>query len=82
MDKWLIRNCPIDFIQKRLKEQYGNDYDDIKNGNCEMYEHNGLGENIHFKVIKKPHVYQVLMKISELQKILEHYKKKKMVIQK
>lgn len=57
MDKWLIRNCPIDFIQKRLKEQYGNDYDDIKNGNCEMYERNGLGKNIHFKVIKKPHVY-------------------------
>ena len=57
MDKWLIRNCPIDFIQKRLKEQYGNDYDDIKNGNYEMYERNGLGKDIHFKVIKKPHVY-------------------------
>ena len=27
MDQWLIQNCPIDFIQKRLKEQYG---DDIK----------------------------------------------------
>lgn len=57
MDKWLIRNCPIVFIQKRLKEQYGNDYEDIKNGNCEMYERNGLGKDIHFKVIKKPHVY-------------------------
>ncbi len=57
MDRWLIRNCPIDFIQKRLKEQYGNDYEDIKNGNCEMYERNGLGKDIHFKVIKKPHVY-------------------------
>nr|DAW35396.1 MAG TPA: hypothetical protein [Caudoviricetes sp.] len=57
MDKWLIRNCPIGFIQKRLKEQYGNDYEDIKNGNCEMYERNGLGKDIHFKIIKKPNVY-------------------------
>lgn len=55
MDKWLIRNCPIDFIQKRLKEQYRNNYDDIKNGNYEMYER--LGKDIHFKVIKKPHTY-------------------------
>lgn len=36
MDKWLIQNCPIYFIQKRLKEQYGDDYDDIKNGNFDM----------------------------------------------
>jgi hypothetical protein len=57
MDKWLIRNCPINFIQKRLKEQYGDDYDDIKNGNCEMYERNGLGKNIHFSIIKKPYIY-------------------------
>ena len=57
MDKWLIRNCPIDFIQKRLKEQYGDDYDDIKNGNCETYKRNGLGKDIHFSVIKKPWTY-------------------------
>lgn len=57
IDNWLIRNCPIDFIQKRLKEQYGEDYDNIKNGNCKMYERNRLGKDIHFKVIKKPHVY-------------------------
>ena len=54
MDEWLIKNCPIDFIQNRLKEQYGDDYDDIKNGNCETYKRNGLGKKIHFKVIKKP----------------------------
>ena len=23
LDIWLIRNCPIEFIQERLKEQYG-----------------------------------------------------------
>lgn len=58
MDQWLIQNCPIDFIQKRLKEQYGDDYDDIKNGNFDTYERNGLAQYIHFKVIKKPHVYR------------------------
>ncbi len=23
VDKWLMKNCPLEFIQKRLKEQYG-----------------------------------------------------------
>jgi len=23
IDKWLIDNCPIDFVKNRLKEQYG-----------------------------------------------------------
>lgn len=57
MDKWLIRNCSIDFIQERLKEQYGEEYNKIKDGNCEMYERNGLGKDIHFSVIKKPSTY-------------------------
>lgn len=57
MDEWLIKNCPIDFIQKRLKEQYHDYYDKIKNGNCEKYKRNGLGKKIHFKVIKKPYTY-------------------------
>ena len=57
MDQWLIQNCPIDFIQKRLKEQYGDDYDDIKNGNLDTYERNGLAQYIHFNVIKKPWSY-------------------------
>lgn len=30
-DVWLIRNCPIKFIQERLMEQYGSEYEDIKN---------------------------------------------------
>lgn len=34
-DVWLIRNCPIDFIQDRLKEQYDSEYDEIKNGTSE-----------------------------------------------
>lgn len=61
-DVWLIRNCPFDFIQDRLKEQYGggwsketfshpdeNDmYTQIKNRvSCyDTYKRNGLGKNI------------------------------------
>jgi hypothetical protein len=26
IDKWLMLNCPIAFVQKRLKEQYGDNY--------------------------------------------------------
>lgn len=79
MDSWLIRNCPIDFIQKRLKEQYGDEYDDIKNGNFETYERNGLAQHIHFKVIKKPHVYRRFSFIyTDRQNQLKVYKDNKM----
>ena len=43
-DIWLVKNCPFDFIQNRLKEQYGDDWFvfkykdelkfDYKEGNC------------------------------------------------
>lgn len=62
LDVWLIRNCPLDFIQDRLKEQYGggwskqaftnhNDpsmYDQIKAriSPYDTYKRNGLGNNI------------------------------------
>lgn len=62
-DVWLIRNCPFEFIQDRLKEQYGggwsketftnpdedNMYLQIKNKtSCyDTYQRNGLGKNIH-----------------------------------
>lgn len=79
MDKWLIKNCPIDFIQKRLKEQYGDDYDGIKNGNYETYKRNGLAQYIHFKVIKKPHVYRRFSFIyTDRQNKLRVYKDNKM----
>lgn len=41
-DVWLIRNCPLDFIQDRLQEQYG-DYEAIKNHtSCfDTYTRNG-----------------------------------------
>ena len=58
LDIWLIRNCPFDFIQDRLKEQYGfpqklnttfNDestYTLIKEYNSiyDKYQRNGLGK--------------------------------------
>ena len=55
-DIWLIRNCPIDFIQNRLKEQYDEDYEKIKNYNSDYdtYQRNGLGKHFHYKIIKKP----------------------------
>ena len=34
-DVFLIRNCPIEFIQDRLKEQYKKDYEDIKSCNSD-----------------------------------------------
>jgi hypothetical protein len=61
-DVWLIHNCPFDFIQDRLKEQYGvgwsketlshpdedDMYTQIKNRvSCyDTYQRNGLGKNI------------------------------------
>ena len=65
VDIWLIRNCPFDFIQDRLKEQYGggwsketftnhNDEDmyiQIKNHTSiyDRYQRNGLGEKAKVK---------------------------------
>lgn len=65
VDVFLIRNCPFDFIQKRLREQYGggwsktaltdhNDddmYEQIKNGTSvyDTYQRNGLGKNAKVK---------------------------------
>ena len=64
-DVFLIRNCPFDFIQERLKKQYGggwsktalidhNDddmYEQIKNGTSiyDTYQRNGLGKKARVK---------------------------------
>lgn len=50
-DVWLIRNCPVDFVQKRLKEQYASCYDDIKNHTSE-YDKPRISGSHNFKVIK------------------------------
>ena len=60
IDVWLIKNCPFEEIQNRLKEQYGggwsklaftnnnenNIYEQIKNGTSiyDTYKRNGLGK--------------------------------------
>lgn len=65
VDIFLIRNCPFDFIQDRLKEQYGggwskeaftnhnndNTYEQIKNHTSvyDTYQRNGLGKNAKVK---------------------------------
>lgn len=65
VDIWLIRNCPFDFIQDRLKEQYGggwsktaftdhnedNLYEQIKNGISvyDTFQRNGLGKEAKVK---------------------------------
>ena len=50
-DVYLIRYCPVGFVQKRLKEQYGDAYDEILNREYvyDRYERNGL-DNPHFKL--------------------------------
>lgn len=55
-DRWLIKNCPIQFIQDRLKYQYDEEYEQIKNGTStyDTYKRNGLGKKFHYKVIRKP----------------------------
>ena len=50
-DVWLIRNCPVEFIQTRLKEQYGKSYEDIKNHTSE-YDEPRIPGSHKFKVIK------------------------------
>jgi hypothetical protein len=57
-DIWLIRNCPLDFIQARLREQYGSEYLEIKEYRSiyDTYERNGLGKNVKVRILTKPHV--------------------------
>lgn len=51
-DIWLIRNCPITFIQERLKFQYGDDYDLIKNRTSEYDTYVRPATGKHFTVDK------------------------------
>lgn len=59
-DVFLIRNCPFDFIHKRLKEQYGEEeYECIKNGTSvyDTYQRSGLGKNARVKFSKHAFSY-------------------------
>ncbi len=54
-DAYIIRNCPFDFIQDRLKVMYGDSYDDIKEGRecTSPSEDRDYEVGHHFKLLKK-----------------------------
>jgi hypothetical protein len=56
VDIYLIRECPLDFVQRELQHMYGSEYDEIKNYNSvfDTYQRNGKGKDIRFRVTKKP----------------------------
>lgn len=56
IDIWLIRNCPLDYIQEGLEEQYTDSYQDIKDGvsDYDTYKRNGLGKNIKVRLQDMP----------------------------
>lgn len=49
-DIWLIRNCPIDFIQERLKQQYASSYDELKERRSEYDTYVRPAACSHFKI--------------------------------
>lgn len=56
LDAYLIRNCPLDFIQKELQLNYGSDYELIKEGKLFSMPSTDRVFKIgkHFKCIKSP----------------------------
>ena len=58
IDIFLIRNCPLDYIQKRLREQYSGEYEDILKHTSifDTYQRNGLGKNIKVKFPKQLYI--------------------------
>ena len=53
-DVWLIRYCPLDWLQDLLKKQYSKLYDSIKSRTSlyDTYSRGGLGKNIKVKLPK------------------------------
>lgn len=79
-DAYIIRNCPFDFIQNRLKEMYGeDDYNDIKNNKVctSPSENNDYEIGHHFKLLKKergnwrttPRKYDVKVRLDEYERM-------------
>ena len=48
-DIWLIRECPLDFIQDRLKQQYGKSYTEIKERRSEYDQYVRPAASSHFR---------------------------------
>lgn len=56
-DYWLVKECPLDFIQDQVVYQYGEEWvEAVKNGTSiyDTYERNGLGQNLDVKILRKP----------------------------
>ena len=51
LDVWLIRNCPIDFIQRRLQFQYSESYTEIKERRSEYDSYVRPAASSHFKIL-------------------------------
>ena len=47
----MIRNCPLEFIQDRLRQQYGKSYTKIKEGRSEYDLYTRPAASKHFKVL-------------------------------
>ena len=50
-DIWLIRYCPIQFIQDRLKQQYASSYDELKERHSEYDSYVRPAASSHFKIL-------------------------------
>ena len=50
-DIWLIRNCPIDFIQERLKQQYASCYTELKEKRSEYDTFVRPAASKHFTIL-------------------------------
>lgn len=67
-DVWLIRYCPLEWLQELLKKQYGETYESIKNRTSlyDTYKRNGLGKNIKVKLPRScRHIYGISIKFPE-----------------
>jgi hypothetical protein len=51
-DVWLIRYCPIQFIQDRLKQQYVSSYDELKERRSEYDTYVRPAACSHFKILR------------------------------
>jgi hypothetical protein len=56
-DIWLMKNCPLDFIQERLHEQY--DYDEVFAESSEYTSFKRSNKETKFKIVKRPNHHTI-----------------------
>ena len=52
LDIWLIRNCPLQIIQERLKQQYSSNYLEIKERRSSYDTYKRPAASFHFKITR------------------------------